>query len=101
MEREIEKLLQSPLRKTERILLEIAWMRLSSSLPPQYSGKDLKEEFAFFVLPLTQDYEGGFLRWLARKRITHIRFASPAHVRALEIERAVLFRSLQSSSRNY
>lgn len=101
MEREIEKLLQSPLRKTERILLQIAWIRMSSSLPPQYSGKDLKEEFAYFVLPLSQEYEGGFLRWLARKRITHIRFACPAHVLALEIEKAVLLRSLQSGSRNY
>ena len=98
MEREIEKMLQNPLRKTERMLLEIAWMRLSASPPPKFSGKDRKEEFAFFVLPLTQEYEGGFLRWLARKRITHIRFGCPAHDMALEIERALLLRSLQTAS---
>jgi len=96
MEREVEKLLNSPLRKTERILLEIAWIRLSSSVPPQFSGKDKKEPFAFFVLPLTQEYEGGFLRWLARKRITHIRFGCEAHEIALELERQILLRRLQA-----
>ncbi len=94
LEREIEKLLRSPLRKTERILLEIAWIRLTASSPPAFSGADRKESFAFFVLPFTQEYEGGFLRWLAKKRITHIRFGSEAHELALQLEKAILLRGL-------
>lgn len=94
LEREIEKMLRSPLRKTERILLEISWMRLNLSRPPRFSGKDRNEPYAFFVLPLTQEYDGGFLRWLARKRITHIRFGCPAHEMALLLEREILSRNL-------
>ncbi len=94
IEREIEKLLLSPLRKNERTLLEVAWLRLTASKPPVFSGADRKEPFTFFVLPLTQEYEGGFLRWLAKKRITHIRFACEAHELALQLEKAILIRGL-------
>lgn len=96
LEREVEKMLKGPLRKTERTLLEIAWIRLSSSPPPVFSGKDRKEPFAFFVLPFTQEYEGGLLRWLARRRITHIRFGCEAHEKALELEKQILLRSLNT-----
>ena len=100
LERETEKLLLGPLRAPERTLLEIAWLRLSGTAPPSFSGKDKKEDFAFFVLPLTQEYEGSFLRWLARKRISHIRFESQAHSLALQLEKAVLLRSLKHHQAN-
>lgn len=90
--KDLEKRLQSPLRKTERLLLEIAWLHLTGLKPPTYRGQNMKDHFAFFVLPLTQEYEGGFAQWLAQKRISHIRFACPAHEIALELERELLLR---------
>jgi hypothetical protein len=94
VERDVEKLLGTSLRKTERILLEIAWIRLFNLPPPVYHGNERPGEFAFFVLPLTQEYENAALRWLARKRLSHIRFRCQAHLIALELEKAILLRNL-------
>jgi len=95
VERDIENLLLSSLRKTERTMLEVAWLRLTGTKPPGFSGTDKKEAFAFFVLPFTQEYEGGFLRWLAKKRITHIRFGCEAHELSLDLEKEVLMRNVK------
>lgn len=95
--RDVEKMLKKPLRKVERLLLEIAWLHLTATIPPVYTGRDRQDPFAFFVLPLTQEYEGGFLRWLARRRLSHIRFACPAHEVALQLEKEILLRAIQKS----
>jgi hypothetical protein len=95
--RDVEKMLLKPLRKMERLLLEIAWLHLTASMPPVFKGTDRQESFAFFVLPLTQEYEGGLLRWMARRRLSHIRFACPAHEIALELEKKILLRSIQKT----
>ena len=92
--RDVEKMLLKPLRKMERLLLEIAWLHLTGSAPPLFRGIDRKDSFAFFVLPLTQEYEGSLLRWFARRRISHIRFSCRAHEIALELERGILMRGL-------
>ena len=96
MEKEIEKMLLLPLRKLERLLLEIAWMHLTAATPPVFTGLDKSDPFAFFVLPLTQEYELGFLRWIARKRLSHIRFSCDAHEHALQLEKAILLRAIQA-----
>jgi hypothetical protein len=95
--KEMEQMLGKPLRKMERLLLEIAWLHLDSSRPPVFKGRDRDAPFAFFVLPLTLEYENSLLRWLARRRISHIRFSCPAHEIALELERSILLRPLVSS----
>jgi hypothetical protein len=98
--KEAEKILQNPLRKTERLLMEITWLHLTRSTPPLFLGTDSREPFTYFVLPLTQEYEGGFARWLARKRISHIRFACPAHELALQLEKELLMRLTKAGPRD-
>lgn len=94
--RDVEKMLLKPLRRMERLLLEIGWLHLTATVPPVFKGTDRQDSFAFFVLPLTQEYEGGFLRWLARRRLSHIRFSCKAHEIALELEKEILIRSIQN-----
>lgn len=98
--KEAETMLQHPLRKTERLLMEIAWLHLTRSTPPLFRGSDRPEPYAFFVLPLTQEYEGGFAWWLAKRRISHLRFACPAHELALQLEKDLLLRLTKAGPGN-
>lgn len=40
----------------------------------------------FFVLPLSLEFHGAWAKWLARKRITHLRFSCPAFNVGLALE---------------
>ncbi len=91
---DVQYLLKKPLLKTERIMLENAWMWLTSSLPPKTGGEELKGDFHFFVLPLTLEFEGTFAQWFAHMPVSRIRFSCPALDLSLELENQILRRQV-------
>lgn len=94
-----EHLLQSPLSHMERQILENTWMKLAHSLPPPRSVRlSASEPFFFFVLPLTQEFEGHFFQWLAQRSFTHIRFFCSALEKSIDFENQVLKRKFTASS---
>ena len=93
---DIGRLLQSSLKKPERVMVENAWMWMCKSLPVSGKKPDLVRPFYFFVLPLTLEYEGTVSQSLAHNRLTHIRFHCEALEVAFEIENEVLRKTFGS-----
>ena len=87
---QMAEVLQKPLFKTERTMLENAWMWLFKSLPPVYISENRKGKFYFFVLPLTLEFEGWIPQFLAHQRISHLQFHCEALEIAFEIENLTL-----------
>lgn len=92
---EMDALLNTPLIPEERSMLENAWMWLTDQMPPEWSGKEKKGKFYFFVLPLTVEYEGWLPQWFAHRRISHLRFECRALEIAFEVENLILRRWIQ------
>ena len=87
-------LFKMPLFKSERTMLENAWMWLFHSEPPEIIVPFKQGKFYFFVLPLTLEFEGKLPQFLAHNRFSHIRFHCDGLEIAFDIENLVLKRSI-------
>ncbi len=62
---------------------------LPASFPTGLFAQQLVKS-PFFVLPLSQEFHGLWAKWLARQRITHLRFSCPAFNLTLALEAKLL-----------
>jgi len=62
---------------------------LSAQFPQSLNVREI-EKAPFFVLPLSLEFHGAWAKWLARKKMTHLRFSCPAYNLTLALEASLL-----------
>lgn len=86
--------LHQPLLKAERNMLEATWLALGGRCEEIPQGPEKQGRFAFFVLPMTLEYNGTWAKALARQSWTHIRFHCPSLELGFALEKAIRIRGL-------
>lgn len=81
--------LHQSLLPAERNMLEATWLALGGKPDDLPQGARKEGRFAFFVLPMTLEYEGTWAKTLARQPWTHIRFHCPALELGFALEVAI------------